>query len=170
MKYIILLGSSRSNGNSYTIAQNIKKYLSADIIDLKTKVIHPYSYDHEHRDDDFISTIEQIVTYEGMFFVTPVYWYSMSGIMKNFFDRITDCLQVEKSLGRQLAGKKMAAISCGSDDEITEGFEVPFRKSAEYLNMDFLGYLHTWIDQDGLSDKVKSSLTNFLKNLEQSQS
>ncbi|MCP4458779.1 MAG: NAD(P)H-dependent oxidoreductase [Cytophagales bacterium] len=37
---------------------------------------------------------------------TPVYWYSMSGIMKVFLDRIYDVLTIEKELGRKLHGKK----------------------------------------------------------------
>jgi multimeric flavodoxin WrbA len=48
--------------------------------------------------------------------VTPVYWYTMSGIMKVFFDRFSDLLRIEKDLGRKLRGKSMAVISCGADE------------------------------------------------------
>ena len=33
-------------------------------------------------------------------FVTPVYWYAMSGRMKVFFDRWTDLLKIDKDTGR----------------------------------------------------------------------
>ncbi len=44
--------------------------------------------------------------YDVLIFATPVYWYSMSGIMKVFFDRITDLLTIKKDIGRKLKGKK----------------------------------------------------------------
>jgi multimeric flavodoxin WrbA len=90
--------------------------------------------------------MRQILAYETIIFITPVYWYSMSGLMKNFFDRISDCLKTEKDLGRKLRGKNMIAIACGSDETEVEGFFVPFKNSAEYLGMNYLGNLHTWVE------------------------
>ena len=52
-----------------------------------------------------------ISKYDTIIFATPVYWYSMSGILKVFIDRITDLLTIEKELGRKLRGKKMAVVS-----------------------------------------------------------
>ena len=100
MKTVIVLGSSRSDGHSAQIATLLSKKLGADIVDLLPLDIHPYEYNHAHGADDFIPTFKALLEYDLMVFVTPVYWYSMSGIMKNFFDRITDCLKVEKDTGR----------------------------------------------------------------------
>lgn len=109
--------------------------------------------------------MKKISEYDRLIFVTPVYWYSMSGIMKNFFDRITDCLIVEKELGRKLRGKSMGAISCGSDDSQTLGFFEPFRKSAEYLGMQYIGDVHTWIDREKPSDHNRAIIKSFIENL-----
>jgi len=54
--------------------------------------------------------------------------------MKTFFDRITDCLKIEKETGRKLRGKAMTMVSCRSDDEIKEGFAMPFRESTIFRN------------------------------------
>lgn len=161
MHTIILQASSRSNGNTHTIAQLVQSHLNADLIDLKQKTIHGYSYEHENADDDFLPTIREILQYDTLVFLTPVYWYAMSGILKNFFDRITDCLQTEKAMGRQLRGKNMVAISCGSDALETEGFFVPFRNSAEYLGMHYLGDLHTWAENGRLETIVKERIETF---------
>lgn len=61
------------------------------------------------RNDDYLNLMKQILEkYETLILATPVYWYSMSGIMKVFFDRLTDLLTIEKELGRKLRGKKIA--------------------------------------------------------------
>lgn len=170
MKSVIIQGSSRSEGNTNKIAQILQQKLDAEIIDLKKLKINSYSYEHEHRADDFLKTMRSVVTYDLIIFLTPVYWYSMSGIMKNFFDRITDCLQIEKETGRSLKGKNMIAVSCGSDDEETAGFFIPFKNSAEYLDMNYLGDIHTWIEDENPEAAVITKLESFIKEIEKALS
>ncbi|MEO1449362.1 MAG: flavodoxin family protein, partial [Bacteroidota bacterium] len=138
----------------------------ADRVDLKPLSIHPYTYTHAHQDDDFLPLMRRLVEYDLIIFLTPVYWYSMSGIMKNFFDRITDCLKVEKETGRKLRGMKMAAIACGFDSDETEGFFVPFQNSADYLGMQYLGEVHTWVDEGVVTSEVLERLQQFRSGLE----
>lgn len=165
MKTIIIQGSARSDGNTSKIVRVISGHFNADIIDLNTKIINPYHYEHIHMDDDFLPIIKKVVNYDLIVFATPVYWYSMSGLMKNFFDRISDCLKIEKETGRLLRGKKVIAVSCGSDSNETEGFFVPFKESAHYLGMEYLGDLHTWIEADIPSNLVLNEIEDFLVNL-----
>ncbi|WP_224490937.1 flavodoxin family protein [Robertkochia flava] len=161
MKTIIVQGSSRVDGNSYQIAKMFQEKFDAPIINLAEKKIHPYSYEHHHTDDDFLPTLEEIVHYDTIVFITPVYWYSMSGIMKNFFDRITDCLKVHKQTGRKLRGMNMLAVSCGSDATQHPGFFIPFQLSAAYLSMNYLGELHTWISRDKPEKEVSDQIDLF---------
>lgn len=72
--------------------------------------------------------MRKLVEYDLILSTTLVYWYSMSGLLKVFFDRITDCLKIEKSIGRALNGKSMAFISCGSGKEQTESFFFHLKK------------------------------------------
>ena len=166
MKTIIVQGSSRSNGNTNKIAQILQNHLSSDLIDLSELDIHQYDYENENQNDDFISTIKIIVEYDTIIFATPVYWYSMSGTMKTFFDRITECLKTEKETGHKLRGKNMAAISCGSDSLEHEGIFIPFEKSAEYLGMHYFGHIHTWIEENDPSNSVLELIKDFSKKLE----
>lgn len=165
MKTVIIQGSSRRNGNSSQIAQILAGQLDATIIDLKAFTINTYSYEHEHLNDDFIGVMKKIIEYDTLIFVTPVYWYSMSGIMKTFFDRITDCLKVEKEIGRKLRGKNMATVACGSDDIQTLGFFEPFRLSAEYLGMLYLGDIHTWIAEEPRREELIEELHEFTSRI-----
>ena len=165
MRTIIVQGSSRNDGNTNKVVQILRSFLECDLINLSECNIHQYDYENRHGNDDFLLTMQKIVQYDLVIFVTPVYWYSMSGTMKTFFDRITDCLKTEKEAGRKLRGKNMAAISCGSESVETEGFFIPFEKSAEYLGMNYFGHLHTWIEKNDPSASVIELVKAFSKEL-----
>ena len=64
------------------------------------------------------------------------------------FDRLTDLTENLKPTGKALAGKSVWLIATGTDPELPEGFEVPFRRTSEYFGMQYRGgaYLHTWGD------------------------
>lgn len=160
---VIIQASSRSHGNTNRIIQFLLQHADFDFIDLKEYQIGHYDYKHSNRNDDFIPLAKQIVEkYDTIIFATPVYWYAMSGILKVFFDRITDLLKIEKEIGRQFRGKNMAMISCGSEEALNEGFEIPFSESADYLGMQYLGAVHTWVEEDIIPEKVTRRLLDFL--------
>lgn len=165
-KGIIILGSSRSNGNTYKVTSFLKEKSGFDLIDLKSLNINGFDYDFNNQNDDFMPLMKNIVSnYKTIVFATPVYWYAMSGIMKIFFERITDCLKIEKDIGRKLRGKSLAVISCGSDEELMNGFNMPFEESARYLGMNYVGDIHTWIEEDRIPDKLKVKLSAFAEKL-----
>jgi len=167
LKGVIILGSSRSDGNTFKVCKKLQEQTGFEIIDLKTKNISIYDYDHKNKEDDFLSLIKDIVEkYELILFATPIYWYSMSATLKIFFDRLSDCLTIEKETGRKLKGKHMGMISCGSDNEIFEGFNMPFIQTANYLGMHYVGDLHTWLaDDDTIPVLVEARLDIFAQNL-----
>lgn len=61
----------------------------------------------------------------------------MSFRLKNFFDRLSDLLSTYKPIGKALKGKRTILISTGSDAQLPEGFEVPFRLTSDYFGMIF---------------------------------
>ena len=162
---MIVLGSSRSNGNSKMISDLLANHLSCDIVDLKTLDLQPYDYEHNYNSDDFIQLMRDLVKVDCLIFVTPVYWYSMSGIMKNFFDRITDCLKIDKETGRKLRGMQMASVACGSEKSAVPGFFEPFRRSAGYLGMKYLGDLHTWVTDVSPDQEVSELIEEFVEKI-----
>lgn len=166
-KTVIIQGSSRSNGDTRMIIDYLNNDYSIDIIDLKLKNIGHFDYDFKNSKDDFIPMMEEVISkYDTIVFATPVYWYTMSGILKVFFDRISDLLKTDKDLGRQLRGKNMAMISCNNSPTLVNGFEMPFRESAKYLGMPYLGSIHTWVTNDKITDDVKLIIDGFRnKNL-----
>lgn len=160
MKTLIISGSSRKDGETKMVVEELMRLSHWDCIDLNDYRFDYYDYEHRNRDDDFIPLMREIIAkYDVFVMVTPVYWYAMSGIMKVFFDRITDLLEIEMDLGRKLRKKGMAALSVSIGNHLGDYFWLPFSETAAYLGMNYLGNIHTIagsIDPDGLKEFIQS--------------
>lgn len=162
MGKVVILGSSRKDGDSAIIVDCILRNSDWKIIDLNDYKISYYDYNHANREDDYLPLMRELVDkYDTMIFMTPVYWYAMSGIMKVFFDRITDLLTIEQDLGRKLRSKKMAAMSCSIGNHLGDEFWLPFSETAKYLGMNYLGHLHTIAGEDS-----EQSIVEFIGKIE----
>ena len=160
---LIILGSARSDGNTRKMVDFLLQHVSADWIDLNEYSFSDYDYKYQNAEDDFIELADKMVKYENIVFATPVYWYAMSAVMKRFFDRFSDIVGPRKAVGRRLAGKHLFALACSSDSMEYDGFFMPFKMTAEYLDMNFGGDVHTWVEDDELPEEVKRRLLDFSK-------
>lgn len=163
----IILGSSRSQGDTYAVASYIAEKLQIPIIDLLQKNFSDFDYEFKNSEDDFLPLIEDLIAnYDTFILATPVYWYTMSALMKRFLDRFSDLLKIHKETGRKLRGKNMAIISCGSDQILKDGFYMPFIETSKYLGMNYVGDIHTWISSNGIEQKVIEKSLIFVKEIE----
>jgi len=163
-KSIIIQGSSRSKGDSYTFISELNPDGIAAHIDLKDYKIRHFDYESNYLADDFLDLIEKLInTYDTFIFVTPVYWYTMSGIMKVFFDRLSDLLKIRKPLGRKLRGKSMSVMSISNSDDVESSFYRPFELTAEYLGMDYLGHIHAYGNSANINPETMTRLFAFRK-------
>lgn len=159
MKTVIIFGSSRTDGDTAQVVDKLIKHSEWDCVDLNKYDISYYDYQHKNRNDDYLSLMKNLIKrYDTLIFATPVYWYSMSGIMKVFIDRLTDLLEIEKPLGHKLRGMKMGVVSCSNGNNLGDIFWIPFIETAKYLGMKYLGGLHV-INQEDSTEK----LTQFIK-------
>ncbi|MFD1603381.1 flavodoxin family protein [Flavobacterium artemisiae] len=157
-KKVIILGSSRKNGNTTKIVDETSKEHHIDVVNLSDYTISYYDYESKNIDDDFLPLIKGIIEkYDTLIFATPIYWYNMSGIMKVFFDRISDLIRIEKETGRKLRGKKIGVITNSHDNVIEDTFYIPFQKTADYLGMEYLGHAH--FNANILNQQTKIELT-----------
>lgn len=138
MSKIIIMGSSRSNGHTRQAVLKIFSDNHVPFVDLLDLNIGHYDYAYQNQSDDFISLVDQVLNHETIILATPVYWYTMSALMKIFMDRISDLLDVRKDLGRQLRGKKMFVIA-SYGTSLPRGFEDGFEQTCEYLGIRYLG-------------------------------
>ena len=161
---LIIFGSARGDGNTRMVTNYIlEKMPNADLMNLQEYNFSGYDYDHKNADDDFFQMAEHMLTFDKIVFCTPVYWYSMSSIFKRFLDRWSDLVTIRKEKGRGMAGKKLFALCCSSDEHKHDGFFMPFEKTASYLDMHYGGEIHTWIEDGKIPKQVESKLIDFCK-------
>jgi putative NADPH-quinone reductase len=145
---LVILGSARPNGETRRAIDLVYPQQDIDLITLTEHQIGGYDYDHRNATDDFHDIVKVMLKTSQIVFATPVYWFAMSETLKKFFDRLTDLTETLKADGRALAGKEVRLIATGTEEILPEGFEVPFRRTAEYFAMRYEGcaYLYTGAD------------------------
>ncbi|MBS1730176.1 MAG: NAD(P)H-dependent oxidoreductase [Bacteroidetes bacterium] len=164
---IIILASARKKSDTLQVVERIFHQRNMHCIDLLDQQIAPYNYEKKYpAEDNFQEIITQCITFQKIIFATPVYWYSMSGMLKNFFDRLTDIVTINKELGRKLAGKSIGFIAVGADPEIPPGFETPFTSIAHYFDMQFIGSIYYCTKNERIKDLNIQKLSEFLKRVE----
>ena len=105
--------------------------------------IEIYNYDEIYSEkDQFLEIINQILEFDEIIFATPVYWYSMSSLMKIFFDRLTDLISSQETIGRKLMGKKVRVITSSIGNHLDDNFFLPFIETANYLHLEYIDGKH----------------------------
>jgi NAD(P)H-dependent FMN reductase len=142
----VILASSRSEGNTRAVAEWAFPSTTAVYEDLATLRIAYYAYDGRYEDDDFLALIQRLQAHHLWVLATPLYWYTMSGQAKTFFDRLSDLLTLHKDEGRRLRGKSLAVVCAGADRLLPRSFDEPFALTCGYLGMIWLGSHYTQFD------------------------
>ena len=142
-RLLVIIGSARQQGDTKAYVDYVFDTTEYTLIDLSDYHIAPYQYQGEYpAADTFNLLTEDILNHDIIIFATPVYWYAMSGSMKALFDRFTDLVTIQKMTGRKLKGKQILLLAVGSDADIPEGFEIPFKHTAVYLGMQYHGAVY----------------------------
>jgi multimeric flavodoxin WrbA len=135
---LVIMGSARGDGNTRRAVDRLCRHLAdrVTVVDLSALFIAPFSYAGV-AEDDFLPIVDRMLAHEQIVFATPVYWYAMSGLMKTFFDRITDLLldPDKRGLARSLAGREAWLLATGTGEALPAGFHEPFAGTAAYLDM-----------------------------------
>jgi multimeric flavodoxin WrbA len=146
------MASARSDGNTAAAARALRERLDGSLIDLRNYRIAPFDYSGQYpADDQYLTLMRTILDHDHLILASPVYWYSMSGGMKNFLDRFTDLLTHQKDTGRQLRGRRLGVLSCANDEEINETFYGAFRLTAGYLSMKYGPEIHSWVEGEDVA-------------------
>ncbi len=157
---IVLVGSSRAEGNTDLLVNKMiviieKNDLSVEKIYLKDKKILPCKLCNKCReigrpqciqDDDFNRIIKKIQLAEAIIMSSPVYWRSVSGVMKLFMERCYS--QFDKDWKNSKIKGKHASLVVVSGDNNTEKQCAPIIES-------FTGFLN-W-NEISISGSVTAS-------------
>ncbi|MED1794947.1 flavodoxin family protein [Brevibacillus nitrificans] len=150
MKILVLQGSSRENGNTEQLSQLVLNGIPHTQIHLRDKnirAIHDQRHDPEGFtavDDDYDAIVEAVLEHDVIVFATPIYWYGMSGFMKDFVDRWSQSLRDKRySFKQALAQKQAFVITTGGDDPRVKGLPLiqQFQYIFGFVGMPFAGYI-----------------------------
>ena len=165
-KPLIILGSARKNGDTRKLVDQVFSDTEYELIDLLDYTIYPYNYKEEYPEDDqFMGVAERMFDHQALVFATPVYWYSMSGQMKIFFDRMTDLIRSKAENRPRFKGRKMFLLAVSASDELPDGFELPFSETADYLDMEYGG---AYFSPSYKMDNPPSGQSQFRQNIQRS--
>ena len=151
MSIAVIYGSTRENGNTEELTEIVIQDLDVERIVLRNYEIKPI-HDQRHEEggfspieDDYDSLIERMMKHDTLIFATPVYWYSMSGTMKNFVDRWSQTMRDSNfpNFKEQLGTKKAYVIAVGGDNPRLKGLPLiqQFNYIFEFMGMSFEGYV-----------------------------
>jgi multimeric flavodoxin WrbA len=150
MKVLVIYGSSREEGNTELLTEKVLEGLDCTRVYLRHSDIRPI-VDQRHDpegfspvDDDHDAIIQRMLAADLVIFATPLYWYGMSGPMKNFIDRWSQSLRDPRFDFRGgLKGKPAWVIITGGPDARLKGLGLiqQFYHIFEFMGMQFAGYL-----------------------------
>ncbi|TLS35333.1 flavodoxin family protein [Pseudalkalibacillus caeni] len=150
MKILTLLGSTRKNGNSEFLAKKIVEGTDHTIVSIAETHIEPIT-DKRHTEegfspvgDDYEELVELMQTHDIFLFATPLYWYGMSGPMKNFFDRWSQYMRDERfNLKEEFKKKKAYVVITGGKDAKIKGLPLvqQFSYVFDFVGMEFEDYI-----------------------------
>ncbi len=151
MSIAVIYGGSRPYGNTETLADRAVKGLPAEKIYLRDHLVLPIE-DRRHEesgfldvDDEYNSLIDRMIPHEIVVFATPIYWYGMSGPMKNFVDRWSQTLRDDKypDFRKQMADKKGYVIAVGGNQPTVKGLPLilQFQLIFQFFGAKLEGYV-----------------------------
>ena len=170
-KTIAVFASARRDGNTGKFIDWIGEELGIEIIDLSVKNISPYDYDHKNLDDDFLPLMNQLLEYDNIIFVTPVYWYAASAQMKVFIDRTSDFLDLNelKEMGRRLRGKAGYVVCTSISSEADQTFLDAFKGTFGYLGMNYGGHVHANCENGYQPEEYVADVNRFVNLIKSSE-
>lgn len=148
---IIIYGSSRDFGNTEYFVENALQNIVVERVYLREHNIKNI-IDQRHDelgfsfvDDDFHEIATKLLEHNKIVFATPIYWYSMSGIMKNFIDRWSHAMRDDRygNFRERLNNKKAYVIAVGGDNPKVKGLPMiqQFQYIFDFMGMNFDGYV-----------------------------
>lgn len=183
MKILLLVGSTRNDGNSEKLAHLTLEGLPYKTIYLKDLDIRPIE-DLRHTpegfhpvDDDYTRVLEAILESDVLVLATPIYWYSMSGTMKNVIDRFSHAIRDERypNVMEHMKSMKGIVIAVGGDHPRVKG--LPLIQQCQYtfdfFDMELYSYIigearkpgtivndeHAMMEAKVLNNQLKKLLT-----------
>lgn len=129
-KIIFMNSSPNKNGNTFRIGEELLKNIDHDILQMSDYKISQYG--KVYQDDQINEIFKELENKDTIVIGTPIYWYTVGGILKTFIDRLY--LLPEAKI---LRGKKLYLFAQGSgpDDKTKRTIEYLATRVADLMEM-----------------------------------
>ncbi|MGN1343434.1 MAG: flavodoxin family protein [Traorella sp.] len=133
-KVLFMNSSPNKNGNTYRIGEELLKNVDHDVLHMADYQVSQYGAVHEN---DQIKEIFKVIEDKDTLVIgTCVYWYTVSGILKTFIDRLYLLPEAEV-----LKGKKLYLFAQGTapDEATKQSITFLAKRVAALMGMELKG-------------------------------
>lgn len=151
MEKILFMNSSPNReGNTYRIGQELLKDKDHDVLQMVDYRISQYGQVFE--DDEMIEILKEIDKYDILVIGSPVYWYTVGGMLKTFIDRLYMLPEAEA-----LRGKKLYLFAQGSSpsQDTVKSIEFLSNRLSYLMGMELKGVVTDSSDGREILNKIQ---------------
>ena len=135
MEKILFVNSSPNrDGNTYRIGEELLKDKEHDVLQMADYRISQYGQVFE--DDEMKEVLKEMDKYDILVIGSPVYWYTVGGMLKTFIDRLYMLPEAEA-----LRGKKLYLFAQGSapNQDTVKSIEFLSNRLSYLMGMELMG-------------------------------
>ena len=151
MEKILFMNSSPNReGNTYRIGEELLKDKEHDVLQMADYRISQYGQVFD--DDEIKDVLKKIDECDVLVIGSPVYWYTVSGMLKTFIDRLYMLPEAEA-----LRGKKLYLFAQGSapNQDTVKSIEFLSNRLSYLMGMELKGVVTDSLDGKEILSKMK---------------
>ena len=151
MEKILFVNSSPNrDGNTYRIGEELLKNKEHDVLQMADYKISQYGQVFE--DDEMKDVLKEMDKYDILVIGSPVYWYTVGGMLKTFIDRLYMLPEAVFLKGKQLY--LFAQGSAPSQDTV-KSIEFLSNRLSYLMGMELMGVVTDSSDGREILSKMK---------------
>ena len=149
-RYYLLIVVLIENGNTYRIGEELLKDKEHDVLQMADYRISQYGQVFE--DDEMKEVLKEMDKYDILVIGSPVYWYTVGGMLKTFIDRLYMLPEAEA-----LRGKKLYLFAQGSapSQDTVKSIEFLSNRLSYLMGMELKGVVTDSSDGKEILSKMK---------------
>lgn len=151
MEKILFVNSSPNrDGNTYRIGEELLKDKEHDVLQMADYRISQYGQVFD--DDEMKEVLKEMDKYDILVIGSPVYWYTVGGMLKTFIDRLYMLPEAEA-----LRGKKLYLFAQGSapNQDTVKSIEFLSNRLSYLMGMELKGVVTDSSDGREILSKMK---------------
>ena len=149
-KSLFINSSPNRDANTYRIGEELLKDKEHDVLQMADYRISQYGQVFE--DDEMKDVLKEMDKYDILVIGSPVYWYTVGGMLKTFIDRLYMLPEAEA-----LRGKKLYLFAQGSlpNEDTVKSIEFLSNRLSYLMGMELKGVVTDSSDGKEILNKIQ---------------